>query len=102
MTLPLGYDPGALSLLKNGRYMGSNKLLPTRQVTGGSLTLPYSIYSYKLQFSLRHADGFTHSGNCALFQSGNLRLRDAQSAGHLHLGLSVVKPQGKNLLLTGL
>ena len=49
---------------------------------------------------LRYADtdGFSHGADGAFLQPGNLRLRDAEASCHLHLGLAVIKAQGKNLL----
>ena len=48
-----------------------------------------------------NADGAAHGDNGALFQPGDLGLGNAQGAGHLHLGLAVIKPQGQDLLLPG-
>ena len=43
--------------------------------------------------NLRKAEGFAHTFDRALFQSGYLGLGDAQTGRHLHLGLSPHKPQ---------
>ena len=57
-----------------------------------------SCISYLISLYLRDADGLAHGADGPLFQPGDLGLGDPQGAGHLHLGLSVVKPQGEDLL----
>ena len=46
-----------------------------------------------------HLDQFPHGADGAFFQSGDLCLGDSHQVCHLHLGLAVIKPQGKDLLL---
>ena len=44
------------------------------------------------------ANGFAHGADGTFFQPGDLGLGDANQIGYLHLGLAVVKAQGKDLL----
>ena len=52
----------------------------------------------ELQISANDGDGFSHGADGTLFKAGYLRLRNAQSAGYLHLGFAAHKAQGEDLL----